>query len=216
MRSNSSWAGRLAARVISLFPGAWRQRYGDELQVLIEERTVTFGDVWDVLRTALLERSRQVSTPGVSRSAVDLLLAALAGVLALRAAAVAVAVFYLIASIVWDGISHLPGDFLSRWEGHVVHDVLLQPMTMDSVIVGYSLLFGAPVVALLALSGLSGVAPRLARSIGVIAIMAFALWTGNWLWIASAATCGWVLTTLWFRHAKPNGGGSAVAFGARA
>ena len=39
--------------LLSLYPQAWRKRYGDEFQALLEQRGIRFFDLFDILRGAL-------------------------------------------------------------------------------------------------------------------------------------------------------------------
>lgn len=43
--------------LIKLYPVQWRDRYGEEMQALMEDATPRWGDVWNVLGQGLLERS---------------------------------------------------------------------------------------------------------------------------------------------------------------
>src|SRR5215467_6116282 len=104
MRSTQPLSGRLAAWVVGLFPTAWRDRYGDELRLLIEQRTVTFGDVADVIRTALGERVRVWAPMSFVKGVVSLAIAAAVGVAAMRGALLVMHVAGLVGGVIWEGL----------------------------------------------------------------------------------------------------------------
>lgn len=52
--------------VVGLYPRRWRDRYGDELGLLLDERQPTLGDLADLARGALAEHVRQVHDGGWS------------------------------------------------------------------------------------------------------------------------------------------------------
>jgi hypothetical protein len=216
MRSNRPLMGRLAASIVDVFPAAWKARYGDELRVLIEERAVTFGDVADVICTAFGEQIRTWTGASLLKGLLGVVIAAAAGIASMRAALVAAHVVGLVAGVVWEGLSHVPAGTMSRWMGSVEMEILRQPIWWESVVIGYSLLFGVPFVFLTLASGLANAKPVLARFIGATAVAGFGFWTGNWTWIIGGATTGWLLTSLWIRVAARHRVDPALPFGARA
>jgi hypothetical protein len=58
MRTRVRWAVRWAAR---LYPAAWRKRYGEELEALLEDVGPGGRDLWDLVRGALFMRMTSVS-----------------------------------------------------------------------------------------------------------------------------------------------------------
>lgn len=44
------------ATLLRLYPRAWRERYGEEMIALLEQRRLGWGDLWDVCRAAFAER----------------------------------------------------------------------------------------------------------------------------------------------------------------
>jgi hypothetical protein len=53
--------GRLARRLVRLYPRAWRARYEDEILALIDETGLSFALALDLLRGGLVERGRTVA-----------------------------------------------------------------------------------------------------------------------------------------------------------
>lgn len=51
-------AHRLANRIVQLYPQPWRERYGDEVQSLIEDSPVRFSDLGELARGLVVERAR--------------------------------------------------------------------------------------------------------------------------------------------------------------
>ncbi len=73
---------RLARSVVSLYPLAFRRRYGHEMRALLDEAPATWATVFDLLRGALAAHLHQ---PAISAGAVDVgdrLRASVSGVLA--------------------------------------------------------------------------------------------------------------------------------------
>jgi len=62
------WAGRL-------YPSEWRERYGAEFEALLEDANSGSGDLWDVLKGALLMRITRINFVSITAAF------ALAGVL---------------------------------------------------------------------------------------------------------------------------------------
>ena len=56
---------RLAAFLVGLYPAAWRQEYGAELQALLLARPIAVGTVNDVVWSALGQRARHLPPPVV-------------------------------------------------------------------------------------------------------------------------------------------------------
>jgi hypothetical protein len=79
------------SRIVRLYPGVWRERYGDEFAALLEARPPTFIDRLDIIRGALDERLRPQVRPSADdatqgRPTVASILAVAGGALFLVAA----------------------------------------------------------------------------------------------------------------------------------
>jgi len=57
---------RLARAIVLRYPRPWRERYEDEVLVLIEDSPVRFGDLGELVRGLILERAKALIEPGDS------------------------------------------------------------------------------------------------------------------------------------------------------
>jgi hypothetical protein len=55
-------------RLVSLYPEAWRERYGEEMQALLDEAPPTVADTLDLLRGALIAHLRPLASRPVARA----------------------------------------------------------------------------------------------------------------------------------------------------
>ena len=51
---------RLAQALVRRYPAAWRERYEQEVSALIDDTSIRFGDLAELLRGLLTERAREL------------------------------------------------------------------------------------------------------------------------------------------------------------
>jgi hypothetical protein len=176
---------RLAKVAVRLYPAAWRERYEDEVEALLEKTAPGPGVVLDLGLGAIRERS---SALGVLVWFVAVLVRALVLTL-LTIGVLAVVSMVILGSIV----SARHGADWLFWLPPRIFDVMYAATAGMTMWFFFSVQFSLPVLVLLLWPPIRRRHPVIARVIFTAAFCGFSIWLGHLNQQAAMLLCGWLI-----------------------
>lgn len=176
---------RLAKAAVRLYPAAWRERYGDEIDALLEKTAPGPGVVLDLGLGAIRERS---SVLGVFVWFVAVLLRAI--LLTMLTTGV-LAVLVMVIEVSIGSARH--GVYAYDWLSRRIFDAAYAMTAGMPMYFFFSLQFSLPVLLLLLWPPIRRRHPVPARIVFTAAFSGFAFWLGSLNQQAAMLLCGWLI-----------------------